>query len=567
MTGTSQSTGDQAVMSHVELPEPGREVKVKDAIATERNNSNSNSNSNSVDHMMAPTKQLSLLESIRTYKYATIICILAAVGALSDGYQVQMSGSIVAEPGFIRQFGDLQSDGTYKIDPQYISLWGSLKNVFAMLGAGIGSYPADKFGRQWMICLVQIIMVGGCILEQLATHWTHWLGARFLDGFSIGLAQCCINVYISEMAPTPCRGSLMSLMQLFYSIGSFLSAISLNIVSQDRPSNWRHAVLSQFVFCGVALFAWYFLPESIRWLCMTGREAQAKKIMTKVYRGVEGYNVDIEYERLMLEIEKSRATASIQGEGTYFDIFRGTNLRRLVISFLPWHWQVAIGVPIISTYSSYFFDMAGLANPFNGTVATNVVTIVMLFIAVPLVERLGRRTLLLWFAPICIASLLIIGGVLRSDGPPVGPVLITFACTWSIGYNLSTGPMGYIYVAETATTRLRAKTTGVAIIFIQGMATVYVYIAPIMLNSPALGMSNTVFFWVGTGTLVYFLVWFLVPETKGRSFGELDELFERKIPAWRFAQTKTSVDEYFSQDSRVKTTEASDLIYEYMYFT
>lgn len=64
-------------------------------------------------------------------------------------------------------------------------------------------------------------------------------------------------------------------------------------------------------------------------------------------------------------------------------------------------------------------------------------------------------------------------------------------CVWQIGYNLSAGPMGYIYVAETATTSLRAKTTGVAIFFIQGMATVYVYIAPIMLNSPALGMSNT----------------------------------------------------------------------------
>ena len=100
------------------------------------------------------------------------------------------------------------------------------------------------------------------------------------------------------------------------------------------------------------------------------------------------------------------------------------------------------------------------------------------------------------------------GGVLRSGGPAVGPVLIAFAyvplfgyiycivltigsCIWTIGFNLSCGPMGYVYVAETATTRLRAKTTGVAIVFIQGMATVYVYIAPHMLNSPALGMSNT----------------------------------------------------------------------------
>ena len=56
-----------------------------------------------------------------------------------------------------------------------------MKNVFAMIGAGLGSYPTDKLGRKWMILMVQVIMVGGCILEQLSTHWTHWLGARFMD--------------------------------------------------------------------------------------------------------------------------------------------------------------------------------------------------------------------------------------------------------------------------------------------------------------------------------------------------------------------------------------------------
>ncbi|KAM5368279.1 hypothetical protein ACJZ2D_009645 [Fusarium nematophilum] len=488
-----------------------------------------------------PPSRMGVLQSVRTYKYASLICMLAAVGALSDGYQVQMSGSIVALPGFIQTFGGLQADGKHKINPQYLALWGSLKNVAAMVGAGVGSYPADVLGRRWMILVVQIIMIGACILEQLAVHWTHWLGARLLDGFSIGLAQCCINVYISEMAPTPCRGSLMSLVQLFYTIGSFLSSVSLNIVSQDSPDRWRRAVLSQFAFCGIAIVAWAFLPESPRWHCVGGRQDECKRVLRRVNGKVEGYDVDREYRNMLAEIENAGVTASMQGGGTYLDVFRGTNRRRLMISFLPWHWQVAIGVPIISTYSSYFYDMAGLANPFNGTVATNVVNIVMLIIAVPLIERLGRRTLLIWCGPISIVSLLIIGGILRASGPAVGPTLIAFACVWAVGYNLSAGPMGYIYVAETSTTRLRAKTTGVAIIGIQGMATVYTYIPPIMLNSPALGISNTVFFWAGTGTLVYILVWFLVPETKGRTFAELDELFERKIPAWRFANTKTAV--------------------------
>ncbi|KAL1844932.1 hypothetical protein VTK73DRAFT_1484 [Phialemonium thermophilum] len=73
---------------------------------------------------LEPVKRLTLLECVRKYKLATLFCLLAAVGTLSDGYQVQMSGSIVALKGFIRTFGDLQDDGTYKVNPQHLALWG-----------------------------------------------------------------------------------------------------------------------------------------------------------------------------------------------------------------------------------------------------------------------------------------------------------------------------------------------------------------------------------------------------------------------------------------------------------
>jgi MFS transporter, SP family, general alpha glucoside:H+ symporter len=175
---------------------------------------------------------------------------------------------------------------------------------------------------------------------------------------------------------------------LKYAIGSFLSAIALNVVTQDRPEKWRNAVLSQFAFCGVAIVAWCFLPESPRWHCMHGQEGQAKNILRNIYKGVEDYDVDVEYRKMNMEIQTTSEKKEAQQGGTYLEVFQGTNLvskyrnilqlqyfnqqsqRRLFISFLPWHWQVAIGVPIIGTYSSYFYQMAGLQNPFLGTVAT-----------------------------------------------------------------------------------------------------------------------------------------------------------------------------------------------------
>ena len=77
-----------------------------------------------VTQNMAEARPITLVQCLKKYKYASFICVLASIGALSDGYQVQMSGSIIALPGFIRQFGDLQENGQYVINPQYISLWG-----------------------------------------------------------------------------------------------------------------------------------------------------------------------------------------------------------------------------------------------------------------------------------------------------------------------------------------------------------------------------------------------------------------------------------------------------------
>jgi hypothetical protein len=101
-----------------------------------------------------------------------------------------------------------------------------------------------------------------------------------------------------------------------YNIGSFLSAISLNIVSQDVPRNWRHAVLSQFALSGAAIIAWVFLPESPRWHCAKGRKEEAQRILTKINGKVEGYDVELEYTRMLLEIEDTRVARMVQGGGT-----------------------------------------------------------------------------------------------------------------------------------------------------------------------------------------------------------------------------------------------------------
>ena len=113
-----------------------------------------------------------------------------------------------------------------------------------------------------------------------------------------------------------------------YTIGSFLSAVSLNIVTNQPPHQWRHAVLSQFAVSGVSILGWFFLPESPRWHCTQGRGEKCKEILQKVNGNVEGYDVEQEYSRMLIEIKNVEISKSITGGGTYFDVFRGTNFVR-----------------------------------------------------------------------------------------------------------------------------------------------------------------------------------------------------------------------------------------------
>jgi hypothetical protein len=175
-------------------------------------------------------------------------------------------------------------------------------------------------------------------------------------------------------------------------------------------SQWRRAIYSEWVFTGyvslirprhrlfiwhslthnlsVALIIWVFLPESPRWLAQRGKHDRAKAVLRRVNGSVEGYDVDTEYAILVAEIEDGRRLTAQMNSVSILSLFRGTNLRRTLISFGPFGWQQWIGVPVIfgepgffegvctrtladlgAGYTSYFFQLAGLKDPFSGTIA------------------------------------------------------------------------------------------------------------------------------------------------------------------------------------------------------
>jgi len=231
---------------------------------------------------------------------------------------------------------------------------------------------------------------------------------------------------------------------------------------------------------------------------------------------------------------------------SFFDCFKGVNLRRTEIACVVWLIQTTCGSPLMGS-GTYFLEQAGLSNSVASTL-----NLCMFAVGAcgtvgswPLMQKAGRRTIYL-YGEIVLALIMLLTGILGvvGKGHPaaqyaIGALLITFTGL----YDLTVGPVCYSLVAEIGSTRLRAKTVVLARNLYNLGGIVVSILNPYMLNPTAWNWGpKCAFLWFGTSVLGIIWTYYRLPEPKGRTYGELDVLFEDRVPARQFATTQ--VDEF-----------------------
>ena len=172
---------------------------------------------------------------------------------------------------------------------------------------------------------------------------------------------------------------------------------------------------------------------------------QAKRSHRRLVGEMAGYDHDAEFEILRLEVETSEAiTAAYSGNGWWALLTKKENFLRCVIASLPFAAQQFSGVPYIFNYTTYFFQSAGLADPFLGNVIINIVYILALIGSFFLIDKLGRRPLVVWGSVALGLFNIAIGGLgwLENGSTTSGALLITFCCLWMISYSMTLAPIG-----------------------------------------------------------------------------------------------------------------------------
>jgi MFS family permease len=203
------------------------------------------------------------------------------------------------------------------------------------------------------------------------------------------------------------------------------------------------------------------------------------------------------------------------------------------------------GGALTNGYTTYFLQLAGLTNAFQGTVILYSIEIVALIAAVYMVEKVGRRPLVLIGTAGCGICMLLIGALANVKVTTASSSgLIVICSAWELFYGSSLSPIGWIFIAEVSTLALKAKTTAFAVIVQSLSGLLFSYTVPLMLsNQDANWGERTGFLFAGTCFIWLIVAYFYLPDTKGRNFADLDDPFERKIPLRKFHKTKTTAQE------------------------
>jgi len=479
--------------------------------------------------------------------WAVVMSAFAAFGGILFGYDTGTIGGVIAMTDWLETFGKIDPTKS-GVDALYLptndkSLVVSILSAGTFFGALLAFPMGDMVGRKWGIiasCVVFSLGVG----LQLDTKWATFVVGRVIAGMGVGLVSCLVPMYQSECAPKKLRGLIVGLYQLAITIGALLAAIVLNS-TKDRlnHSAWRTPIAVQFAWAAVLSGGMLCLPESPRYLLYKGRVNEARKALARLTdRAVDSPDVDFECLEITRTLEMERST----GDSSYMDCFKNNEDRnglRTWTGIMLQGWQQLTGINFIFYYGTTFFKSAGISNPFIITIIADVVNTVMTIFGIQLIDRVGRRRLLLIGAiGMCVCEFIvaIVGvtaGHIQADQSvnlPAQKVLIAFVCFYISFFATSWGPVAWVITGEIFPLNIRAKGMSLSVAsnwlwnFGIGYATPYL-VDPTTVGVNGVKAANlgvkVFFIWGGTCLGCFLFTYFFIPETKGLSLEQIDLLY------------------------------------------
>ncbi|POS77113.1 hypothetical protein DHEL01_v204490 [Diaporthe helianthi] len=481
-----------------------------------------------------------------------LICATVAIANMQYGLDSAVIGSLQAMPGFLVVFGypDPEAPGGYAIGGTFQQLISSLLTLGAFVSSLTAGSFAHFFGRKtalWLACLLTAV---GCAIQINTTDKAVVYVGRLILGIGNGFLVTFSNIYTAEASPAHLRAVMVALFSEWVNIGSIVGAVVTN-ATQARldKASYQVPIGILFVVPVVLAVGLVFVPESPRYLVNSGRMGQARRALESLRGGsLRPEELELEWVEMVQGIEEEKKLARTIGP---LDQYRGTDLRRTLLCYGVIMSQVGSGSWFVISYSTYFLIVAGLTvtEAFRYSIMNTCLGLVGVNFGIYLMRHVvGRRTILTMGAAIqglCMLGMAIGAGSVNRVGSETGRnCLIAFFALYLFSYNAFVGDASYPVSTELVSTRLRSWSVGSAISLGYFFAWLTGFCSPYFINPENLNWGAKYgYLWAGSNFSCMIFFYLFMPELKGRTLEEIDELFAEKVPAWKFKGYKTTVQE------------------------
>lgn len=449
-----------------------------------------------------------------SFRFVLFASMVTAIGGFLFGYDTAVING--ANTFLQAHFG---------LDPERDAFLIGLATASAILGCIPGAMSAgfvsDKFGRRRVLFFCAILYAVAGILSAIPQTFAQFIAARVLSGVAIGVSSMICPVYIAELSPPQWRGRMGTLFQLGIVTGIFVTLFINGWI--QRPADaawntthgWRWMLAAEAAPAFVFLFLLFPIPESPKWLIQAGREAEARKTLARI--GGPAY-VDSEVTAVR--------DVLAQEEGSFSELFSRNFRLPLLIAFVLMVGSQFSGINAIMYYSTEIFRNAtGDANAaFKSSVWIGLVNLLATFIAIGLVDKAGRKPLLLVGNAVQVVALVTVGFIYARA--PHSPLLLGFVILYTAAFAMAMGPLPWIVCSEIFPAKLRGRAMSVSTFCIWTGCLIVAQSFPYLLKR--IGPSWTFWIYGVCSAFTFLTIFLLLPETKGRSLEEIEKSWHRR---------------------------------------
>ncbi len=444
-------------------------------------------------------------------RFIYLVSIVAALGGLLFGYDTAVIAGAI---------GYLQIK--FELTP-LLTGWAASSAIWGcVVGAIFAGRLSDKYGRKKVMQVTAVLFAISAIASALPQNLTQFVIARFIGGLGVGAASILSPLYISEIAPAKSRGMLVTLYQLAIVIGiNIIYFVNLIISSSNSESwnvelGWRYMVGSEVIPAALFLFMLYLVPESPRWLTAQGREEEALQILEKVNGKEEAASV-------MSQVKEALKEES----GTFRELFSpGLRMAMIVGCVLAVFSQIT-GINAIIYYAPEIFKSVGFGteSAMLQTVVIGVTNTVFTFVAIWLIDKAGRKKLLLWGVSGMIICLFGMGASFYFNFSS-GYVLLAFVLGYVACFAASLGPIPWVIISEIFPTKTRGMAMSFCIVLLWLAVVLITQMTPVLLDK----VGGAITFWIFMINAIFlvFFVWKFVPETKQKTLEEIEQSWRQQ---------------------------------------